>query len=174
MPDELEFVPLDEAYPDDGAVVELRIRNPDHAKELAAYREVLERNPFAEYYAIEALAPSLSHPAESLIGAAEYCVECARLTLVVGYPFPGQYAVTVTASTPKGFTRAELFRQLVRVHSAMYGGATFGPARTRLNTHVESLRFGTAWHRLEDLVVEGVLVQTRGDGSLFAWIALGS
>mgnify|MGYP003576037999 CR=1 FL=1 len=174
MPDELEFVLLVEPYPDDGAVVELKIPNPDHAKALAAYREVLERNPFAENHVIEAFAPGLAHPAESLIGADEYCVECARLTLVVGYPFPGQYAVTVTASTPRGFTRAELFRQLVRVHSAMYEGAAFGPARTRLNTHVESPRFGTAWHRLDDLVVEGVLVQTRDDGRLFAWIALGS
>lgn len=55
----------------------------------------------------------------------------------------------------------------------MYEGATFGPAKLQLNTRVDSPRFGTAWHRLDDLVVERIVVEAR-DGRSFAWISIAS
>ncbi len=143
MAEVFEFVPFDEPRPEVGVVVELRVPNPDYSDDLARYHAALERNPFAANDVVEAFAPGFSQPGSGLIAADEICVECAQLTIVVGYPFSGQYAVTMAARTPDGFTRAELFRQLVRVYSAVYEGATFGPAKPRLNTRVDSPRFGT-------------------------------
>jgi hypothetical protein len=170
--EDLAFVDFDEPEPERGVVLELQMRNPDYEAELAQDREARERNPFAESFAEETCEPGLGEPAENLIGADEVCVRATRVTLVVGYPFRGQYAVEVTAADGR-FTRAELFRQIVRVHAAMYEDASFGPAALRFNTRVESPRFGTAWHRLEELVVEQVVLQER-DGRVLAWIFLGS
>lgn len=174
MSGKLEFVPFHEPHPRGGEVVELAIPNPDYAEERAAYRATLERNPFALDYLVEAFPPTFAQRAENLIGAEELCIECPSLRLVVGYPFQGQYAVTVGASSPKGFTRAELFRQLVRVYSAMYDGATATSTKVRFQTQVDSPRFGTAWHRLDELVIEQVVLQKRDDGRAFAWISIGS
>jgi hypothetical protein len=174
MSSQLEFVPFDDPCPSDGDVVELAIPNPYHAEQGAAHRGSLERNPFALSDLVETFAPTFAHPAENLIGADELCIECPALTLVVGYPFQGQYAVTVSSSTPEGFTRAELFRQLVRVYSAMYDGATADPTKLKLQTRVESPQFGTAWHPLDDLAIEEVVLQKRDDGRTFAWISVGS
>ncbi|HSR96609.1 MAG TPA: hypothetical protein VLM79_06020 [Kofleriaceae bacterium] len=174
MAGDLEFIPLGDADPETGDVLELAIANPDYAQELAAHRDVLQRNPFAQNAAVETLTPRLSNRGEDLIGADELCVACPRVTLVVGYPFSRQYAVTVDASSPSGFTRADLFRQLVRVYSAMYEGATFSPGKPKLQTRVDSPRFGTAWHRLDELTIEQVVLQKRSDGKAFAWISIGS
>ncbi|MGE0395178.1 MAG: hypothetical protein AB7T06_00525, partial [Kofleriaceae bacterium] len=73
----------------------------------------------------------------------------------------------------RGFTRRDLHAQLVRVYSAMYQDATFGESPVRYNTHVES-RFGTAYHRLEDLAVEWLGLQVRRDGTALLWIHIGS
>ena len=174
MPDELEFVPFHEPHPSGGEVVKLAVPNPDHAEELAAYPAALERNPFALNDVVQTFSPTLTDHAEDLIGADELCIECPRLTLVVGYPFQGQYAVTIVASSARGFTRAELFQQLVRIYAAMYDRATSGPTRVKLQTRVDTPRFGTAWHRFEELVVEQIVVQARDDGGAFAWISIGS
>jgi hypothetical protein len=93
---------------------------------------------------------------------------------VVGYPFAGQYAVTVVASTPAGFTRAELFSELVRIYSAMYADATISSVERLHNSHIDSPQFGTAWHALKDLVLEAILLQRRANGSVFAWVHIGS
>lgn len=174
MAGDLEFIPFHDAHPGAGEVVELAIANPDFAEELAAHRDVLQRNPFAQNTAVETFSPTLSHRGEALVGADELCVACPHVTLVVGYPFSGQYAVTVEASSPGGFTRAELFRQLVRIYSAMYEGATLSPGTLKLQTRVDSPRFGTASHRLDELAVEHVVIEKRGDGGTFAWISIGS
>ena len=55
-----------------------------------------------------------------------------------------------------------------------YEGATFSPVEHLENTRVESPRFGIAWHVLDDLVVEEILLQSRGDGSIFVWSYIGS
>ena len=39
---------------------------------------------------------------------------------------------------------------------------------------VESPRFGTAYHRIEDLVLEDVTLDERPDGRVLAWVFLGS
>ena len=153
-------------------MIDLAIAVPEAPQAKALRAATLERNPFAELD-IETLAPGFGDPPETLVGADEICVSTSRLTLVVGYPFSGQYAVTVAASTPKGFTRADLFRHLARVYSTMYEGATYTAADRGRFTKVESPRFGTAWRRLDDLVVEEVVVERRSDG-LFAWISIGS
>jgi hypothetical protein len=170
----LEFVPFHEPHPSGGEVVELAIRNLDHAEQRVTYRATLERNPFALNYLVERFSPTFEDRAENLIGAEELCIECPALTLVVGYPFQGQYAVTVGSNSPRGFTRAELFRQLVRVYSAMYDGATALPTKLTLQTDVDSPRFGAAWHRLDELAIEQVVLQKRDDGRAFAWISIGS
>lgn len=174
MLSKLEFVPFHEPYPSDGQVVELAIPNPDDAEQRAAGRASLERNPFALRDLVETFPPTFAHRAENLIGAEELCIECPALTLVVGYPFQGQYAVSVSSSSPEGFTRAELFRQLVRIYSAMYDGATADPTELKLQTRVDSPRFGTAWHPLDELAIEEVVLQKRDDGRTFAWISIGS
>jgi hypothetical protein len=171
---ELEFVPFHELPPERGAVVELAIPNPDLQKERDRAEAVRARNPFAEIDVFETLWPDLTTPAETLIDADRWCITVPRITLVVGYPFPGQYTVAVVAGSPKGFTRADLFRQIVRVHAAMYEGATYAPTTPLLNTWVESPRFGTAMHRLDDLVVEEIVVEKRADGRMFAWVSIGS
>jgi hypothetical protein len=56
----------------------------------------------------------------------------------------------------------------------MYEGATLGPGKLKLQTRVDSPRFGTAWHRLDELALEHVVIQKRGDGGAFAWISIGS
>jgi hypothetical protein len=149
------------------------VANPAYAEQLAAHRRVLERNPFALDLVVEKHLPTFATKAEQLIGADERCVDCSRLTLVVGYPFQGNYAVTVEGA-PDGFTRAELFRQIVRVYAAMYEGAVVTPTRQKLQSRIDSPNFGTAWHRLEDLAVEQVLLQKRADGSVLAWVSIGS
>jgi len=53
-------------------------------------------------------------------------------------------------------------------------GATPGPWPFPCNTRVETPRFATAWHRLADLVIERVVLDTHADGRLLAWISLGS
>lgn len=174
MTGDLEFIPVGDAHPTDGDVVELAIANPDHPEELAAHRDVLQRNPFAQNTVVETSPPTLSDRGEDLVGAGELCIACPRVTLVVGYPFSGQYAVTVDASSPSGFTRAQLFRQIVRIYSAMYEGATFAPGTLKLQTRVDSPRFGTAWHRLDELTVDHIVILKRSDGAAFAWISIGS
>lgn len=171
---QLEFLRFDEHPPREGVVVDLRIPNPDYAEELAGYQAALEFNPFAKNDVSETLAPRLTESPDALVAADELCVPIPELTLVVGYPFAGQYAVTIEASSPDGFTRADLFRQLVRAYSAMYEGATSAPTKHLYNTHVESPRFGEAWHVIDDLVVHDVLLQLRSDGRVFAWIYIGS
>lgn len=168
-----EFVPFAGDPPDDGVVVDLCVANPDYAEEIASYRAALELNPFAENDVCETLTPRLTDSPEALVGAGEICVPAPLLTLVVGYPFAGQYAVEVAASTATGFTRAELFPMLARVYSAMYEGATFSALEHLDNTRVQSPSFGEAWHTREDLVVEEVVLETRGDRVL-AWIYIGS
>jgi hypothetical protein len=172
VPEELQFVPFHASSADEGLVIELAIAVPEDPQAKAIRAATLERNPFAELD-VETLAPGFGDPPETLVGADEICVATSQLTLVVGYPFAGQYAVTVVASTPKGFTRAELFRHLAHVYSTMYEGATYTAADRGRYTKVESPRFGTAWHRFDDLVVEEVVVERRSDG-LFAWISIGS
>jgi hypothetical protein len=44
----------------------------------------LERNPFASNDVVETFSPTFTDRAEDLIGADELCIECPRLTLVVG------------------------------------------------------------------------------------------
>lgn len=166
----LEFLDLDEQPPEDGRRLDLRVANPSYEVEMAEYRAALERNPFTENDVGEWLRPSLIDSPDALIAPDELCVPQQTITFVVGYPFAGQYAVTVVASTPSGFTRAELFAQLVRVYAAMYADATISPVEHSYNMRVESPRFGTAWHVLDDLVVEEILLQTRADGSVFGWI----
>lgn len=168
-----DFVPFAASPPASGEVLDLAVPNPRYAAELTAYRDVLARNPFAPNMLVETLAPTFSTRADELIGASALCVRSPQLTLVVGYPFNGQYAVTVTATSPDGFTRAELFGHLVHVYTAMYDGATLSPGPRKLQTRVDSPRFGTAWHRLDDLAVERVLIETR-DGRTLAWITIGS
>jgi hypothetical protein len=51
-----------------------------------------------------------------------------------------------------------LFDELVRIYAAMYEG-------------VDSPRLETAWHRLEDLAIEGVVVDPAG---AIAWVQIGS
>jgi hypothetical protein len=170
----LDFVPLDEPRPLSGDAVALRIANPDHAEEQARHRAVLERNPFATSFGAETLPPTFFDAAELLIGAAEIAVADTKLVLVVGYPFRGQYAVAVSSSSPDGFTRAELFRNLVRVYALMYDGATYGPGKLRLQTRVDSPRFGTAWHRLEELAIEHVMIQRLDNATARVWISIGS
>jgi hypothetical protein len=177
VPDPLDFVPFPDsnpAYVGRGGVVELAIPNREYAEQLAAYRAGLEHNPFAINTAVETLPPTFEDRAEDLIGADELCIDGPRLTLVVGYPFPAQYAVTVESGTSKGFTRADLFRQLVRVYSEMHAGATLSPGPLKLQTHVDSPRFGTAWHRLGELAIEHIVIEKRDDGRTFAWISIGS
>jgi len=48
----------------------------------------------------------------------------------------------------------------------MYEGATLSAVEHLDNTHVQSASFGEAWHVMEDLVVEEVLLETRGDRAL--------
>jgi hypothetical protein len=168
-----EFVPFDGHPPDEGVVVDVRIPNHDYAEEMARYMAALELNPFAENDICETFTPRLTDSPEALVGADEVCVSTPEVTLIVGYPFADQYAVTITANTPSGFTRADLFRQLVRVYSAMYEGAAFSTVEHLDNTHVQSPRFGEAWHVIEDLVVEEVLVERR-ERQVFAWIHIGS
>lgn len=171
---ELEFVPIDEQFPEDGVALELDIADPDDEAELAAYREALERNPFAEDDVLDTLSPQLVDPPEQLIDADEYCIDDTQLTRVVGYPFAGQWAVTVTAATPRGVTRAELFRQIVRVYSAMYEHSTAEPLPGLYNMQVESPQFGTAWHRIEDLALDGICLQRRADGRRYGWVMISS
>ena len=170
----LEFLDLDEPPPEEGQRLDLRVANPSYEVEMADYRAALERNPFAENDVCETSAPRLVDPPDALMAPDELCIPHRAVTFVVGYPFAGQYAVTVVASTPAGFTRAELFRQLVRVYSAMYADAALSSVPHLHNMRVESSRFGTAWHRLDDLIVEEILLQTRADGTVFAWVSLGS
>lgn len=170
----LEFVPFESAEPVAGVVIELKLPNPDYEEERATYQAALEHNPFAEEDVIAELCPGFAARAEDLVDADEVCVRAPEITLVVGYPFEGNYAVKVRSSQSSGFTRAELFRQIVRVHAAMYEGATLAPSKLLFNTHVESPGFGTAYHRIDDLVVEEVVIEERAGGDLYAWIHLGS
>jgi hypothetical protein len=170
---ELEFVPFDDPWPTEGEHVELIVPNPNFAAELEAYRAVLERNPFAEGPPPQGQPPAFDDDPESIVGADEICVSTQRLTVVVGYPFSGQWAVVVEASTSRGFTFAGLYRELVRIYTAMYEGSTARPMEHLDNMHVESPRFGTSWHELRDLVIEGILL-TRARESTFAWIYIGS
>lgn len=169
----LEFLPFAEPHPASGDVLELAIPNPDYQDQLDAHRELLERNPFAQNMLVERFAPTFSDRGDQLLGADELCAPHSQLTFVVGYPFDGQFAVTVSAASATGFTRAELFTHLASVYSAMYEGATFSAGPRKLQTRVDSPRFGTAWHRLEELAVEHVLLEMRG-GHAFAWISIGS
>ena len=171
---ELEFVPFRGMPSEKFSVVEFAIPNPGRQQERERATGVRERNPFAEIDVVKTLTPPLTASAETLIGADKLCIKNPRITLVVGYPFSGQYTVAVVAGSPKGFTRADLFRQIARVLAVMYEGATYGPTTPRLNTQVESPRFGTAKHRLDDLVVEEILVEKRADGQTFAWVSIGS
>ncbi|HEY5926619.1 MAG TPA: hypothetical protein VIV11_33260 [Kofleriaceae bacterium] len=172
--DSFDFIPFDDPAPAEGSCVDLRLPNREYAAELAAYQAALKFNPFAENNVCESYAPRLVDSPEELIGADEVCVPQGTVTLVVGYPFSGQYAVAINASASTGFTRAELFRQVARVYSAMFDGARFSSVEHLENTHVESPRFGTAWHVLDDLVIEEVLLQTREDGRVLVWIYIGS
>ena len=174
MSNEYQFIAFHGTHPDEGEICELEIADPDYARAKAAHREVLERNPFAQSMAIETMSPSLSGRGQDLIGAHELCVASRQVTLVVGYPFSGQYAVTVHAASPRGFTRAELFTQIVAVYSAMYDNAPAGSGELKLQSRVESPRFGTAWHQLDELVIEQVLLDKHRDGRVFAWIMIGS
>jgi hypothetical protein len=169
-----DFEPLEEAPPAEGVVVDLAVPNTSQAEEVARLRAARELNPFVEADVRETLAPGLTDSPDDVVGANDLCISQPRITLVVGYPFAGQYAVTIRADSPEGFTRADLFRQIARVHSAMYDGATLSAVEHLDNTRVDSPRFGTAWHVLGDLVLEEVLLQTRGDGRVFAWIYIGS
>lgn len=154
--------------------LDLRVPNPSYDTELEAYRAALERNPFAENDVSETFPARLADPPEALLAPDEICISHETLTLVVGYPFAGQFAVTVRASAVAGFTRAGLFRQLVRVYTAMYDGAKVSSVEHLDNKHVDSPRFGTAWHVLDELVIEEILLQPRADGGMFAWVYLGS
>lgn len=169
-----EFLPLDEPPPDEGQELDLRVVNPSYEIDMAKHRAVLERNSFAENDVHETLSPRLVDSPDALIAPDELCIPHQTVTLVVGYPFKGQYAVTVVSSTRLGFTRAELFGQLVRVYSAMYADATISSVEHLSNRRVESPRFGTAWHILDDLYVEEIVLQTRTDGRVFAWVFIGS
>ena len=169
-----DFIPYDQPPPEQGNDIGFSVPNPGYAEQLARYREALKLNPFIDDHVCESLEPRLTDSPERLIAADEICVATAEATLVVGYPFTGQYAATIAASTPAGFTRADLFRQIARVYAAMYEGATLAVAERVHNKCVESPRFGTAWHALEDLVVEEAVVETRSDGRVFVWIYLGS
>jgi hypothetical protein len=131
---------------------------------------VLERNPFAEGPPPQGHPPAFDHDPESLVGADELCVTAQRLTVVVSYPFSGQYAVVVEASTPRGFTFADVYRQLVRIYTAMYEGSISRPMEHLDNMHVESPRFGTSWHELRDLVIEDIVLTKANE----SWISIGS
>lgn len=76
-----------------------------------------------------------------MLGGDQLCVACSRLT---GYPFEGQYAVAIDAPSPAGFTRAALFRQLVRIYAAMYAGSEARPRPALYNTLVGHR--ASAWH----------------------------
>ena len=147
----LEFVPFDEPEPAEGVVVEFLVANPDDDR--------------------ETFAISLTDPPEKLLDADEQCTTATRLTFIVGYPFSENFAVTVDSAD--GFDRGDLFRHVVRIHSAMYEGATFSEIENLDNTLVESPRFGTAYHRIQDLVLEDVLLDHRPD-QVLAWVFLGS
>jgi hypothetical protein len=170
----VELVPFEDPPPDEGEPIELRVLNPSYEKELAEYRAALERNPFAETHVSEMRPARLVDTPEALVGANEICIQHQSVTLIVGYPFAGQYAATIHPSTPAGFTRADLFQQLVRIYTAMYDGATFSSVERLHNRRVDSPRYGTAWHVLDDLAIEEVLLEIRADGRVLAWIAIGS
>ena len=171
---QFEFVPHDEQEPSqDGVDLTFEVADPNAAEARARYTAAFERNPFAEDDVFDAFDASLTDRAEDLIDPDELCTEATSLSVIVGYPFQGNYTVPLSASSPRGFTRAELFRQIVSVYSAMYAGAEYSPARLRLNTHVESPRFGVAWHRIEDLVLEGATIVQSG-GRTLVWIWIGS
>ncbi len=170
---ELEFVPFTEDAPDTGSEVRLEVPNPDYEAELAAHRAGLELNPFARCYASPSFCPQLSTPPEDLVDADQICITSTTLSVVVGYPFAGRYRVAITSESSKGFTHSELFRQLVRIYSTMYAGASAAPIDKLDNMDVQSPRFGQAWHEITDLVIERVVVAKRGRQT-FAWIAIGS
>lgn len=163
----LVFEPLDATEPDGGTVIEFRKANPDYADELAKYREQLERNPFAADDLVETLTMNLTDPAEALLDADELCTKASRLTFVVGYPFAGQYAVRV--DSPGGFTRGDLFRHIVAIHVQMFEAASQADLPHLYNKKIESPRFGIAYHRMEDLYFESLVI----DGDR-AWVYLGS
>jgi hypothetical protein len=169
----LVFTPFDDESPEEGRELDLEVRNPDYEHELEAERAVLERNPFAAPTAFESFPASLRDAPEDLLGADELCIPQPRLTIVVGYPFDGQWAVDIDASSPAGFTRADLYRSIVRVYDAMYDGARVEEMANLDNKRVESAQFGTAFHAIDDLAIEGVTLREI-DGRTIAWISIGS
>lgn len=106
----------------------------------------------------ETFSATFSTRATDLLGRDDIGVASPTLTIVVGYPFAGRHAVVVEARTAGGFTRGALFEELVRIYAAMYEG-------------VDSPRLETAWHRLEDLAIEGVMVDPA---RAIAWVQIGS
>src|SRR5262245_13352659 len=85
----------------------------------------------------------VSSTLRNLIGADECCVGTGELLLVVGYPFPGQYAVTISASTPQGRRRA-IPREVARLFGATFVDR-FISSTTLLNLRISrrySIAFG--------------------------------
>jgi hypothetical protein len=154
----MDLVPFDQPEPEDGIRIELQVPNPRYAEEHAAYRAALEHNPFAVDDVLAAFSVTFSANVADVIGRDEICIASPKLTLVVGYPLRGEYGVAVDARTAQGFTRGELFEQIVRIYTAMYEGAVETPGPLKYQPRIESPRFSTAWHRLKHLAIEGVVI----------------
>ena len=156
---ELEFFPIDDEFPDWGETISFAVPNPDYDDEIDRYIDALEDSPRAEDEAVMTFAPGLAHRPDDLVDADKLCTDVKAATLVVGYPSPRQFGVTVRPAGDR-FTRGELFGHIQRVFAAVHAGAT------GLDTTAD------AWRPVDDLVVAGIVVQRFKDGRVYFWIAL--
>ncbi len=105
------------------------------------------------------------------------------LHIVVDYPVAGEWEFKVVSADPKGFTNADLARQISRVYHAMYDEeertsiikvVPMEQRKRLINRNKTNGKFGIWGHDIGDLVLHTVEIYQARDGKLTAVLGIDS
>lgn len=110
----------------------------------------------------------------------EIVVSSNELHVVIDYPVTGEWEFKITSGRSKGFTRAELAREISRVYHALFveneRTAKIGvvPRKKLFNKYQTYGKFGIWGHAIGDLVLHTVELHKGADGKLYAILGIDS
>jgi len=129
---------------------------------------------------------NLAEPAKDLKqmrNAEEVVFTGTELIVILDYPLRKEVSFSISASSPRGFTRAELARKVADLYKRVYeeeaqtSKITVIPLEQRkglINRNETNGRYGIWGHDLSDLVLHTIEISRKADGTVVAYLGIDS
>ncbi len=129
---------------------------------------------------------NLAEPAKDLKqmrNAEEVVFTGTELIVILDYPLRKEVSFSISASSPRGFTRAELARKVADLYKRVYeeeaqtSKIAVIPLEQRkglINRNETNGRYGIWGHDLSDLVLHTIEISRKADGTIVAYLGIDS